>query len=212
MPFGLSGSAVPQLNKILTTDSSLAESVAGLMSQVKSSGTMDNYSRLTAKFEQFESPDFSEKAILHFVIQSVKDKVSFVTIGHIMPVLTLLEKLSGRQLTSFTEMVDVFLTAAKRRAATVKSAVKKVGILPSNIISVLSHKYFMGEKSGDPVMLQTFVRSVVVYFTFCRFNCYSKLRAMDLGDNGNTITVRFPSAKNDQYHNGQEYCIVENWT
>ena len=79
MPFGLSGSAVPQLNKILTTDSSLAESVAGLMSQVKSSGTMDNYSRLTAKFEQFcneksyESPNFSEKAILNFVIQSVKD-------------------------------------------------------------------------------------------------------------------------------------------
>ena len=55
-------------------------------------------------------------------------------------------------------------------------------------------------------------RDVIIYFTFCRFNCYSKLRAMDLEDNGDSIEITFPSAKNDQYHNGRTTVVVANDT
>jgi hypothetical protein len=68
------------------------------------------------------------------------------------------------------------------------------------------------EKSGlaDPVRMRTFVRAVVIYFTFCRFNCYNKLRAQDFEDMGDSIKITFQSSKNDQYHNGQSSYVVEN--
>jgi hypothetical protein len=66
------------------------------------------------------------------------------------------------------------------------------------------------KESSDLVLLRTYVRDVIIYFTFCRLNCYSKLRAMDLEDNGDSIVIRFPLAKNDQYHNGRTTCVVSN--
>jgi hypothetical protein len=111
-------------------------------------------------------------------------------------------------------MVDIFLVAAKRRAAEAKPAVKKAGVLPTDILFKLHEKYYLTNLENaatiDPVMLRTFVRAVIVYFTFCRYNCYNKLRAMDLEDNGNSITVTFTSAKNDQFHNGQSSCLIAN--
>ncbi len=54
------------------------------------------------------------------------------------------------------------------------------------------------------------MRAVVVYFTFCRFSCYSKLRAQDFEDLGDSIQITFQSSKNDQFHNGQSSFLVEN--
>jgi len=198
LPLGLDSTAVPLLNEILATDSSLSESVKGLMAQAKSSGTMENYGRMTAKFENFcvsknyEYPNFDEKSVLHFVIQLDSEKATFATMCQVKPALTLVEKMTGKPKSSFSDMVEVFLSAAKRRAASEKPTVKKAGILPENVIQLLSEKYFTGRKSDDPVMLRTFVRCIVVYFTFCRFSCYSKLRAMDLEDNGTSIVINFP--------------------
>ena len=212
-PFGLEGNAAPILQEILAADESLKESVSGLMSQAKAEGTMENYGRMTSKFEKFcnskgyEYPGFTEKAALHFVIQMDSEKATFALLCQIKPALALVEKLSGREGSAFSEIVDIFLTAAKRRAAESKPVVKKAEILPTNIMGKLYEKYFVGEDC-DPVMARTFVRVTVIYFTFCRFNCYSKLRAMDLEDNGTSITVTFPSAKNDQYHEGQSSCLV----
>jgi len=152
--------------------------------------------------------------VLHYVIQLDKDKASFATICQTKPALVLVEKLSGTDKTAFTEIVDTFLIAAKRRAAMVRPVVRKAGVLPDNVLQLLQEKYLKDrmetDRSVDPVMLRTFVRTVIVYFTFCRFSCYSRLRAMDLEDNGTSITVTFPFAKNDQFHNGQKSCIVNN--
>jgi hypothetical protein len=106
------------------------------------------------------------------------------------------------------------MVAAKRRAASTKPAVKKAGILPSDTLHrlhvVCFTPHMTDNKMADPVLLRTYVRSVVIYFTFCRFNCYSKLRAQDLEDKGESIQITFQSAKNDQFHEGKVTYLVEN--
>ena len=219
-PFGLQTNTSAVLGEILQADSSLKESVTGLMAQAKATSTMENYERVTKKFADFcvekgyTYPDYSEKAILHFVIQADKDRASMATLCQIKPALMLVEQLAGKEGSAWTEIVNTFLVAAKRRAAIEKPAVKKAGILPDDTLFQLQpvcfQPHLMNTASADPVMLRTFVRAVVVYFTFCRFSCYSKLRAQDFEDLGDSIQITFQSSKNDQFHNGQSSFLVEN--
>jgi hypothetical protein len=136
------------------------------------------------KAKQYTYPDFSEKAALHFVVQMDKDGASLATLSQIKPALALVEKLAGKQGRSFTNTVDVMLNAAKRRAAESKPVVQKAGRLPDNTLQRLYPVHYLPhlreDKMADPVMLRTFVRTIVVYLTFCRFSCYSRLRAMDM--------------------------------
>jgi hypothetical protein len=48
--------------------------------------------------------------------------------------------------------------------------------------------------------LRTIFRVVVVKYTFCRFNCFNRLKASDFTDTRDGIKIRFQSAKNDQWH------------
>jgi hypothetical protein len=213
MPFGLTAAESPMISEILDNDDSLMSSVKGLMAQAKSDGTMENYERMTTKFATFcgekgySYPRFTEKAALHFVIQLDKDKSSWSVLCQVKPALALVEKLAGGTVSVLTSTVDIYLSAAKRRAAEVKPVVQKAGILPDDILvrlyPVCVTPHAEGNQSADPVMLRTYVRAMVAYFTFCRFNCYSKLRACDLEDDGTCIQITFRSAKNDQFHKGQ---------
>jgi hypothetical protein len=219
-PFGLGSARAPIIGEILAVDASLGATVDGLMAQARAEGTMENYKRITKKFADFCSdkgysyPDFGEKAALHFVIQLDKDTTSLATLCQVKPALSLVKKLSGKKVSAWMDLVDTFLVSAKRRAASVKPAVKKAGILPADTLHrlypVCLVPHTENRKSADPVLLRTFVRSVVVYFTYCRFNCYSKLRAQDIEDKGSCIRVTFESAKNDQFHNGKVTYLVEN--
>jgi hypothetical protein len=222
VPFGLEASAAPVLGEILHEDASLMESVTGLMAQAKAGGTIISYENAVKKFKEFCAeknygyPEFTEKAVVHYIVQLDKDKASLATLNQLKPALVLVEQLSGVQCSAFTDTADILLAAAKRRASESKPPTKKAGQLPDDILHqlfpvcmapCLKHKI-----SSDPVLLRTYVRDVIIYFTFCRFNCYSKLRAMDLEDNGDSIEITFPSAKNDQYHNGRTTCVVANDT
>ena len=218
-PFGLQADTASLLGEILKKDSTLKESVTGLMSQAKASGTMESYERSTKKFEkfcienQYSYPVYTEQAVLHFIIQLDKDKASMATLCQVKPALQLLEQLSGGEGTAWSDIVNIFLASAKRRAAIEKPPVQKAGSLPEDTMFRLYPVCFQHvEKSGlaDSVRMRTFVRAVVIYFTFCRFNCYNKLRAQDFEDMGDSIKITFQSSKNDQYHNGQSSYVVEN--
>jgi hypothetical protein len=184
-PFGLQSDTSSLLSDILKKGSSLKPSVTGLMRHAKSMGTMGNYERVTKKFEEFcgvhgySYPKYSEQAVLHYVIQLDKDKTSMVMLGQLKPALTLLEELSGKESTAWTAMVNVFLMSAKRRAAQDKPVVKKAGVLPDDTLFRMYPSCFQsheeGLKSADPVKLLTYVRAVVVFFTFCWFSCFTKL-------------------------------------
>jgi hypothetical protein len=222
VPFGLETKTSPLLNEILEADASLSESVKGLMSQAKAAGTMVNYDGMTKKFARFCAekgyvyPDFTEKAALHFVIQMDKDGATMSSLCQVKPALALVEQLAGKKVSSFSKTVDTMLTAAKRRAAESKPIVQKAGKLPDDTLQRLYPVHYLphleGDKTADPVMLRTFVRTIVVYFTFCRFSCYSRLRAMDFEDYGDSILITFPFAKNDQFHQGNATCLVSNGT
>lgn len=219
-PFGLQSDTSSLLSDILKKDSSLKTSVTGLMQHAKSMGTMANYERVTKKFEEFcgvhgySYPKYSEQAVLHYVIQLDKDKTSMAMLGQLKPALTLLEELSGTEGTAWTSMVNVFLVSAKRRAAEDKPIVKKAGVLPDDTLFRMYPSCFQchedGLKTADPVKLRTYVRAVVVFFTFCRFSCFTKLRAEDFEDLGDSIQINFRSSKNDQFHNGQTSFVVTN--
>jgi hypothetical protein len=222
VPFGLGPDTAPLLHEILEDDKSLTDSVVSLMSQAKAEGTINTYESAVKRFKEFcqakgyAYPKIGEKAVLHYIIQQNKDGASLAVLNQIKPALMLVEQLSGARWSAFTETADVILSAAKRRAAETKPMTKKAGQLPDNILHILYPVCFLpsvrDRNSADPVKLRTFVRDTVIYFTFCRFNCYSKLRAMDFEDDGDSIRITFPSAKNDQYHNGRTTCLVANDT
>jgi hypothetical protein len=128
-PFGLQADTASLLGEILKKDSTLKESVTGLMSQAKASGTMESYERSTKKFEkfcienQYSYPVYTEQAVLHFIIQLDKDKASMATLCQVKPALQLLEQLSGGEGTAWSDIVHIFLASAKRRAAIEKPVV-----------------------------------------------------------------------------------------
>ncbi len=154
--------------------------------------------------------------MVHYIVQLDKDKASLATINQLKPALVLVEQLSGVQCSAFTDTADILLAAGKRRASESKPPTKKAGQLLDDILHQLFRvcmaPCLRDKISSDPVLLRTYVRDVIIHFTFCRFNCYSKLRAMDLEDNGDSIEITFPSAKNDQYHSGRTTCVVANDT
>jgi hypothetical protein len=148
-PFGLQTDTSSVLGEILQADSTLRESVTGLMAQAKATSAMENYERVTKKFADFcvengyTYPDYSEKATLHFIIQADKDRASMATLCQIKPALMLVEQLAGKEGSAWTEIVNTFLVSAKRRAAIEKPAVKKAGILPDDTLFQLQPVCFL---------------------------------------------------------------------
>jgi hypothetical protein len=104
VPFGLETSASNVLSEILASDSSLTQSVTGLMAQAKAPGTMENYVRATKKFEDFcgvkAYRNFEEKSVLHYVIQLDNDGSSMAMLCQVKPALQLVEKLSGKKISA----------------------------------------------------------------------------------------------------------------
>ncbi len=82
VPFGLEASAVPVLGEILNEDASLMESVTGLLAQARAGGTIISYENAVKKFKEFcaeknySYPEFTEKAVVHYIVQLDKDKAS----------------------------------------------------------------------------------------------------------------------------------------
>jgi hypothetical protein len=123
--------------------------------------------------KKYYYPDFSEKAVVHYIVQLDKDKAFSATINQIKPVLMLVEKLSGVQNSTFTDTVDILLTAAREEGLRLSRQQRKLDnyddilhqLFPVCFVPNISNK-----KSSDPVQLITYVWDVIIYFTFCRFN------------------------------------------
>jgi hypothetical protein len=56
--------------------------------------------------------------------------------------------------------------------------------------------------------MRTAFRALIEYHTLCRFDCFSHLQAKHFELVGPDIMITFPTAKNDQLHNGQQSCLV----
>jgi hypothetical protein len=212
------GSGQPHvLRSIFERDSELQDSAERLAKRAKAEGTMVNYTSMTKRFENFcgekgyNFDDFSEQAVLHFVLSLDKAGVSHAVICQVKPALALVERLAGKKTTSFTPMVDTYIEAAKRRAAEQKGPARKAGELPEDVLDILRERLVKPDAKGryDLAVVRTLLRVTVVKYTFCRFNCYDKLRACDVEDRGDSIRITFSSAKNDQMHRGSVSYIVK---
>ncbi len=52
----------------------------------------------------------------------------------------------------------------------------------------------------------------IIYHTLCRLDCFMKLQARHFELVGPDIVVTFPAAKNDQFHKGNQSCLVATGT
>jgi hypothetical protein len=173
---------------------------------------------MLSKFESFCSENnydfenFTEQAVVHYILFLEKAEPSSGMIAQIKPALSLLEKVRGRPYTAFTATADMYLEAAKRRAAERRPTTKKAGQIPADALERLVEKHLRDVWEGiaepDWLKLRTILRVTVVKFTFCRFDCYNRLRVQDFEDTGDGIKVTFNSAKNDQMHQGNSSYIV----
>jgi hypothetical protein len=206
------------VGNIVSKNQNLKEIADRLAKKAKASRTISNYSGITERFKEFcgtndySFENFSEQAVLHFVLQLDSEDVSVSTLGQVKPALTLAERLAGKKESAFTETVDTYIEAAKRRAAENKEPARKAVEAPQDAIEKLLAEfvrpYWDGEGRADPYHLRTVMRAVIVRYTFCRFNCYNKLRACDVQDKGDCMVLHFTSAKNDQMHKGSMSYVV----
>jgi hypothetical protein len=155
---------------------------------------------------------FTEQAVVHFILELEKSEPSYGIFAQIKPALVLLEKSRGKPIFAITATADMYLEAAKRQAAKRRLPPKKAGQIPADTIGWLAEmhlaKVWAGEAKPDWLKLHTILRVTVVKYTFCRFDCYNRLKAGDFEDTGDGIRVTFNSAKNDQLHQGNCSFIV----
>jgi hypothetical protein len=206
------------LKNILARDGSLKIQAEKLAKHVKAEGTVKGYNGFLKKFQLFcetnsyDFENFTEQSLVHFVLDLEKTGPSLAAVGQIKPALTLLEKMRGRPISAFTHTVDMYLEAAKRRAADRRPPAVKAPELPADTWEQLVDKHvrpiWEGQKKADWIALRTILRVTVVKFTFCRFDCYDRLRANDFEDKEDGIKITFNSAKNDQLHQGNSSYIV----
>jgi hypothetical protein len=111
------------LLNILNKNSDLQSVADRLAKKAKAEGTLNNYNCLKRKFECFcaensyDFHNFSEQAVLHFVLKLEADNVPYKLLGQVKPALMLMERLAGRKESVFSQLVDTYFEAAKRRAA-----------------------------------------------------------------------------------------------
>jgi hypothetical protein len=200
------------LKNILARDGSLKEQAKKLGQSAKADGTLKNYTGMVSKFQCFceknnyDFEHFTEQAVVHFILELEKSEPSYGIFAQIKSALVLLKKARGKPISAITATADMYLEAAKRRAAKRRRPAKKAGQIPADSIERLVEghlaKVWAGEEKPDWLKLCTILRVTVVKYTFCRFDCYNRLKAGDFEDTGDGIRETFNSAKNDQLHQG----------
>lgn len=222
-PFGLNVENIPVLSEILQEEAGLLSSAVSLFKTVKAKGTVSNYENTVKKFELFcaekayEYPGFNDKAVLHWVLHLNSKNAALSTLCNVKPALVLVEKLTGSKESAFTSLVDTLLNAAKRGAAERRPAIKKAPVLPTDMLQKMYFHVLGGFRCDnlsklDLSNLRTLTRITVVYYTFCRLNCYNNLQARDFEEKDGSIMITFRKAKNDQMHKGSETFLVANDT
>jgi len=215
-PLGPSLAANQQVMEVLARDPGLASNALACLLAAKAPGTVRNYAATANRFKAFcdlsglSYPDFSADAVLQYVLRMDRASAGFGTIAALKPALAYVEHSMGRE-TVFTPSLDLMLTGAKRRARAAAGPVKKAPpILPEELIAALSLAFPSGSRMGhsNAVFVRTAFRMLVVYHTLCRLDCFRHLKAFHFERVGTDILLTFPSAKNDQLHQGRDSCLV----
>jgi hypothetical protein len=184
------------VSDLLAVDPQAFSTVQQCLIAAKASGTVSAYSTALRRFEDFCSehsfpyPGFPSEAILLYIVQLVRLGVSYQVFANFKPSITYLERTA---------------------AASASPAKKAPAVTPDMLHIVLDKFYTPFARSVaeiPPARFRTLFRIVLEYHTLCRLNCFRQLQAKHFDIVGDSIMITFPSAKNDQFHQGRSSFLV----
>lgn len=219
-PLGTSLFTNPNIEPAILKDPSLAKSALRCFLAAKAPGTARTYVSAILQFQAFcllfhyDYPDFTAAALTHYILHMDNSNSHFGKLAIIKPALVFLEQAMGRQ-SVFCNDTDILITGAKKRAREAAGPVKKAPpLLPQELTQILMFAFPPDSHHGhrDAIHVRTAFRSVIIYHTLCRLNCFRQLKARHFELVGDDILITFPKSKNDQYHKGQQSCLASNPT
>ena len=181
---------------------------------------MKAYNSVVEDFKNFCSKkgytfyDITEQSVIHFIFHLQQEKVSFAYMQKVKPALSLHLELGNKSSRVFTNRVDTILKGAKNLSAKNRPVTKKADPFPLLVLKTLVAIY-IAPFQADPMLIQAeefraIFRAMIQYFTFCRFDCFAHLQEKHFTKKEGVIDIYFPTAKNDQLHNGNVSTLIAN--
>jgi len=163
------------------------------------------------KLKDYPYPHFQKDHLLEYILSKIESGASLHFICNIKPAVTFLDKSLGRQ-SSFSPEMDLVLAGAKRIGLAVRGPVKKAPIVSPSQLRTLIDKFVTPfidcPHYIDLLHLRVVFRVLIEYHTLCRLDCFRRLKAKHFELAGPDIMITFPSAKNDQHHEGRSSIIL----
>ena len=207
----------PDYVEVLTRNPSLNRQVIDCLLAAKATGTVKSYVSVIKRFQVFcdtreaTFPDFTSDILLEFILTRVQEKAAFNALSVIKPAICYMTTALGKA-SPFTPFMDLMLAGAKRKSRALAEPVKKAGAVGPTDLQCLFNKFILPHignvAAANPMHLRTVFRLLIEYHTLCRFSCFAKLQARHFEPVGNDICITFPSAKNDQLHQGRSSYLV----
>jgi len=202
-------------------DEDLKEVASKVLKATLKPGTISNYEGVIKDYKHFQNIHGyetcpTEQSVKHFILYLEKNAVTESYINKVKPAINLLEDLVNPGKTVFTKGVCRILDGVKNLTLERKTQVVKAPRLALETIKKMVNKVVIPcvqcPDKVNAINLRTVFRIVIVYFTFCRFDCFAHLEAADFTDNGEEIEINFRRAKNDAKHRGNTTKLVKNNT
>jgi hypothetical protein len=210
------------VTEIMQENPELAGYAQEIMNNVLAKSTIHSYQGAIRRYQDFcEAENYdrtiiSEKSILHYLTHLHKNDVTVAVINQVRPALSLMIEMYGGDTSVFTPRVDRWISAVKRLAAKKKLPVQKAGEVALQDLKDMVDRVVVPFKHSvteiHPVRFRTVIRLVIIYFTFCRLSDYLELKAKHIEEDGEDLVITFPSAKNDQFHEGRSTVLAANGT
>jgi hypothetical protein len=216
-PFGLPLEFFPSYEKLLDKDPTLVSAVNIMMRGAVSQATAAQYKPVLLQFHRFCSehgyvfPYFEPDSVLHFAAAAQQARKPLGFFRRILPALGLLESVSDRTGTGVTKTVRDAIDAIERNFADTKPAVRKAKGYAYEVIDHLL-RVEVAPHMKQPYRINVFhfralFRAIVIYFTFCRYEDFSRLTDKEFQDGGTYIKITFLKRKNDQYGDNSVHVI-----
>ena len=221
LPFNAELHEFKHAQNILAKDSSLKKAMHEVLAEPLAKSTVKSYEYVWRDFEKFCSREkyslnrVLEQALVHFLFKMHQENVGLAYFQKIIPAIRLRCDLLSKDFScADTPYVKKVMAGCKRLAAKKKSPIKKANAFPVTVLKALVGKYVLPYQLEpgriDAKALRSIFRAVIQYFTFCRYDCFNKLQSKHFRDHGDSIEITFPSAKNDQLHEGKSTFLVAN--
>jgi hypothetical protein len=218
-PFDLSIECFPMYEKLLEEEWTSVEIVNFMLRGPVAESTAKGYKCVVNRFHAFCAergytfPDFTKEAVLRFAHDSCAEGAGLAFFSKLIPSLHLLEKVLDVEKTALTLAVRAAVSGIKRELAKHRGIVKKATGYSFSIIRDLISKEVLPHKDNleriDAGHFRSLFRAIIIYFTFCRFDEFSRLTDREVTDEGTYISIIFCRSKNHQFGDNSQSVIPE---